>query len=207
MLGADASAQKRRNLRRQLPAVCARLHYFAAKPHRALLASVALNKLSQLVDHGQRVQVALALRLAPGKQPVPAQHNAVAAGILFDGALHHHGQLKARALPRHPHQPVAKLAVELVHLGLAVGARRQRNPPIGMQMIHVRERQKSVQRRVDRCGHRIVPEGAQRIHRRHLVFRVHALVLALQRQQLVQVERGKARALDRAQVAARAFHP
>ena len=138
---------------------------------------------------------------------MPTQHNAVAAGILFDRPFHHHGQLKARPLPRHPHQPVAKLAIELVHFCFAVGARRQCNRPIGVQMIHMRKRQKSVQRRVNGRGHRIVLEGAQRIHRRDLIFGVDTLVLALQRQQLLHVERGKARALDRTQVAARALHP
>ena len=168
---------------------------------------MALNELADLVDDGERVQVALALRLAPGKQAVAAQHDAVAAGILLDGALHHHGQLKAGALPGHPDQRVAELAIELVHLGFAVGRGGQRDAPVGMQMIDVRKGKKAVQRRIDRSGNGIVAEGAERIHGDHLVFGVRALVAALQRQQLLLVERGEAGALDAAQVAARAFHP
>ena len=74
-----------------------------------------------------------------------------------------------------------EVAVELLHPRFAVGACRQRDSPIRVQMIHVRERQESVQWRINRCGHRIIAEGAQRIHLRHFVFELRAFVTALQR--------------------------
>ena len=165
------------------------------------------DELPDLVDRVDRIQVALPLRLPPGKQSVPAQHDPVAARILLDRPLHRQRQFEPRPLPRQPHQPVPELAIELFHLGLAVGRGRQRNRPVRMQVVHVRKRQKSVQRSIDRGRYRIRPERAQRIEVRHLVFPLDALIALLERQQLLLVERGKARALDAAQVPARTLHP
>jgi hypothetical protein len=44
---------------------------------------------------------------------------------------------------------VAKLAVELFHLARTVRRRRQRNSPVGMQMVDVRVRKKTVQGSID----------------------------------------------------------
>ena len=166
-----------------------------------------LDKLPDLVDYGQRIQIALALRLPPGKQSMAAQHNPIAAGILLGRPLHHHRQLKARPLPRQPHQRVTELAVELLHLHLAVGRGGQRDPPVRMKVVYMRKRQKSVKRRVDRSRHWIAAEGAQRVKVRHLIFPLRALVAPFESQQLLLVERGKPGPLDAPQVAARAFHP
>ena len=46
---------------------------------------VFLNELPELVDNGDRVEVTLALRLAPREQPVSAEDNAVAGGFGLDG--------------------------------------------------------------------------------------------------------------------------
>ena len=58
-----------------------------------------LHELSELVDDGNRVEIALALRLSPCKQPVASQHHAIAANCLFHYSLQHHTQLEARTLP------------------------------------------------------------------------------------------------------------
>ena len=205
--GADAPTQKRCDLDRNFAAICARRKRLASEPRRSLRLPVTLDELANAIDHVQRVQIALALRLAPGKEPVPAQHDSVAARILLDDPLHHHRQLEAGTLPWQPHQRVAKLAIELFHLRFAVGTGRERDRPIGMQVIDVRKGQKSVQRRVNGRGDWIVAEGAQRIHLRHLIFEFHAFVDALQRQKLFLVKRGEPGALDAAKVAARTLHP
>ena len=129
-----------------------------------------LNKLPQLIDDRNRIQIALALRIAPRKQPMPAQHHAIAPRRLSNDLLQHHAQLKPRPLPRQPGQLVPKLLIELLHLDLPVRRGRQRDPPVRMQMVHMRKRQKPMQRRIDRSRHRIIPKRAQRIHIHHLVF-------------------------------------
>src|SRR5277367_695943 len=73
------------------------------------------NKLPQLVDDRDGVDIALALRLAPSEEPMSAEDNPVAVGRLFYGFAQHHGQLKARALPRQPNQLVRVGAIKLFH--------------------------------------------------------------------------------------------
>ncbi len=168
---------------------------------------MTLDELADLVDDGEGVHVARPLRIAPGEESVAAEHDAVAAGVVGDGAAQHQAEFKAGALPGHPHQRVAECAVELFHLHFAVCRGSQRDAPVGMKVIDVREGKKAVQRRVDGGGDGVVAKGAQRVHRHHVVFGVHPLVAAFERQKLLLVEGGKSGALDAAQVAARALDP
>ena len=69
-------------------------------------------------------------------------------------------------LPGHPDDLAAVLLVELLQLRCAVGARRQRDRPVRMQVIDVIERQERVQRRVDRGRDAVLAERAQRVERR-----------------------------------------
>jgi hypothetical protein len=64
-----------------------------------------------------------------------------------------------------------------------------------------------VQRRVNGCGDRIVAEGAERIHGDDVVFAGDAFVAVGECKHLVEIERGKAGALDAAEIAAGAFDP
>src|SRR5271155_1740895 len=100
-----------------------------------------------------------------------------------------------------------KLLVELVHLDLPVRRGRQRDPPIRMQMVNMWKRQKSMQRRIDRSSHRIVPKRTQRIHIHHLVFQIDAAIRLLERQQLIHIQRRKTCALDAPQIAPAPLHP
>ena len=77
---------------------------------------VLLDELAHLIDGGDAAHVALALRHAPGEEPVPAEDDAVAAGLLVHGALEHQRQLETGALPRDPRDIAAVLAVELLSL-------------------------------------------------------------------------------------------
>ena len=89
-----------------------------------------------------------------------AEDDAVAAGIVLDGAPQHQRQLEPGPLPGHPDDPAAVLLVELAELLLAVGARRQRDRPVRMQVIDVVEGQKRVQRRIDRRRDAVLAERA-----------------------------------------------
>ena len=83
LLRADCAAQEGADLDGERCARSARAGTgFAAEARVALGDSVAMNELADLVDDGEGVQIALALRLAPGEEAVAAEHDAVAAGIL-----------------------------------------------------------------------------------------------------------------------------
>ena len=73
-------------------------------------------------------------------------------------------------------EPAAEAAVELVELRPAVGARRQRDGPVGVQVIDVVERQERVERRVDGRRRAVVGDAEARVVRHHLVFVRLALV-------------------------------
>ena len=83
---------------RELFAVGARRDGFAAEADRAF--GVALDELPDLVDDGEGVHVALALRLAPGEEAMAAQHDAVAAGIFAHRLAHASGPVQSRAAAR-----------------------------------------------------------------------------------------------------------
>ena len=165
------------------------------------------DELADLIDEGDGVEIAFALRLSPGEQAMPAEHDAIASGVLLDGAPHHEAELKTGTLPGNPNQRVVEFAIELFHLDFAIGGGRKCDAPVGMKMIDVREGKEAVERRVDRGGNGIVAEGAQGIHGDHVIFRVDALVTALEGEQLLLVESGEAGALHAAEVAARTFDP
>ena len=166
-----------------------------------------LNKLAELIDHRKGIQIAFALRFAPGEEAVTAEHDSIASRVLKDGAAHHHGQLKARALPRHPHKGVLEGAIELLHLFFAVGGCRHSDGPVGMQMIDVAEREETVERRIDRGDRGVHAESAKGVEIHNRVFLGSALVLRFDGEQLVEIKRGKTGAFDAAQVAATAFDP
>ena len=98
---------------------------------------------------GDGVDVAVALRFAPGEQPVAAQNDSVAVRLLFDGSLEHHSEFESGTLPGQPHQFVIVESIELLHLFEPVGCGGKRDCAIRMQMIDVPERQEAVQRRID----------------------------------------------------------
>ena len=173
----------------------------------SLAADVLLNKLPQLIDDGDGVEIALALFITPGKQTVPAKNNPIARGILLHRLAQHHAQLKARALPGQPDQLACEAGIKFGQLFMTVGGGGQRDSPIRMKVVNMRKGQKSVQWRIDRGGHAVLAEGAERIHLHHLVFMRHAAVAAGQREQLVEIERSEAAALDAAQVPPASLHP
>ena len=165
-----------------------------------------LDELSHLVDRLDAVQIAVFLGVAPGEQPVAAEQHAVASGMRGHGAPQHHAELETRPLPWQPDHAPAKSRVELRQLAFAVGARGQGDAPVGMQVIDMVERQEGVQRRVDRGGHPVLAERAQRVERHHRVFMRFTTVPGDQLLELLEIQHGKARRANRSQIPAAALH-
>src|SRR5882672_6859266 len=97
--------------------------------------------------------------------------------------------------------------VELAHLLGAIRRRSQRDSPVRMQMIDMRKRQKTMQRRVDRRRNRIVPERAEGVHPNHIVFMLNAAIPPLKRMQFFQIQRCKSASLNAPNIATTAFYP
>src|SRR5690242_7068795 len=119
----------------------------AAENRALFLLDMFLHELTELVDHGERIQVALTLRLPPGEQSMTAENDAVTTGILLDGRTQHHCELESWPLPRNPNHFVVESAIKLLHLRFPIGGCGERYAPIGMQVIYMTERQESVQGR------------------------------------------------------------
>ena len=137
-----------------------------------------------------------------GEEAVTAENDAVAAGVVGDGPAHDETELEAGAQPWNPDERVVELAIKFVHLGEAVAGGGECDAPIGMKVIDMREGQEAVQRRIDGRGDGVVTEGAKGIHRNHVVFVIDSLVERNEGKKFLLVERGKARALDAAEVSA-----
>src|SRR6185437_2549894 len=162
--GGDPSANERENLQGQLAVIGQDRCLRSTEELVATLFDMVQNKLADLVDDGQGVKVAFALRATPGEQSVAAEDDAIAVWSLLDRVSQHHGQLKSGSLPRQPDQLVRKGAVELLHFVAAVGGRRQSDAPVRVQVIDVFVRQKPMQRSINGGRDGVVAEGAERIH-------------------------------------------
>ena len=79
-------------------------------------------------------------------------------------------KFKPRALPREPHDSTVEFFVELFQFALAIGARRQRNRPVGVQMVDVQKREECVQRGIDGGCNPALAERRKWIVGHHLVF-------------------------------------
>src|SRR5579885_1884033 len=95
------------------------------------------DELTHLVNRPDAVQIAFPLSIAPGEKPVTAQQSSVTAGIISDRALQLQRQFKARPLPGQPDEVAPEFFVKLFELLFAIGARRNRNRRVGMQMVHM----------------------------------------------------------------------
>jgi len=179
----------------------------SAKYAGLLAFDVFYDKLPKPIDHRDRIDVTLALRPAPRKKSMPTQNNSVAARIRRNRALKHHSQFKSGPLPRQPNQFMPESLVELAHLLGAIRRRGQRDSPVRMQMIDMRKRQKSMQRRVNRRRNRIVPKRTEGVHPNHLVFVLNAAIPRLKCMQFFQIQRCKSGSLNASDIATAAFYP
>src|SRR3954462_7695872 len=95
------------------------------------------DKVAHLVDGTNAIEIAVALRVAPGEQAMAAKNQSFCAGILLYRPLQHESKFKAGPLPWKPCNLPPKLTIELFELLFAVGAGRHRDRPIGMQVVHM----------------------------------------------------------------------
>src|SRR5262249_59517535 len=94
-----------------------------------LPACVIVHERAHLIDGPDAVLIAVALRVAPREQPVTAEHDALAPGMIGDRRLQHHGELEPGTLPRHPDDAAAEAAVEIPPLSPAGPAPRAGGRP------------------------------------------------------------------------------
>ena len=146
------------------------------------------------------------MRVSPSEQTVACEDQAIAARIITDGCFEHQREFKSRTLPRKPGNLSTEDPVELFHPSFAVRAGRECDRPIGMQMIDMRERQKRVQRSIDRRSHAILPKSGERIIAHHVVFVLFTPVNPLKLLQPVKVQKRETRVFNRPQIAPTSFH-
>ena len=113
-------------------------------------------------------------------------------------------ELEAGTSPRHPQHPVAE---DLLGELFAVGRRRDRDPAVGVEVIHVRRGDEAVHRGVDRRGGAPLAVAAEVERGDHLVFPFRPGIDVRQGAQAVEPQDRQAGLGERAEVAARPLHP
>jgi hypothetical protein len=156
------------------------------------------------IDDAQRRMVAVACGVTPGEQAVAAEHHAVEKRVFARQMFELEAELETRAPPG---QPADLVAENLPGQRLGVCGGGDGDHRVGVHVIDMRVGHERMQRRVDRGGARIEIERAiaELVH--HLVFVCEAAVVRLQGLEAIEIERGEAVALDRAEVAARSLDP
>src|SRR5664279_5249284 len=112
------------------------------------------------------------------------QDDAITFGILLNCLFEQYAQFETGALPRKPDEGVAKTLIKLKHLVVTIGSRGQRYPPIRVKVVDMCERQKSMQRCVNRRRDTIPSETTQWIHLDHFVFVFGTAIALGQRRKL-----------------------
>ena len=110
----------------------------------SFLSLVPLDEFAHLINNVNRVQVAFALCHSPGEKPMSAENDAVRTRVFPHRLFNQQGQVESRTLPRDPDDAVAEEPIEFIEFVFAVGACRQRDRPIGVQVVDMGERQEGV---------------------------------------------------------------
>lgn len=148
-------------------------------------------------DDVQRVALALLGRVAPRRDPVPAQDtpDGPRIGLLHGGDVQ--TELETGPSPRHPYDGVTEtLGGQL----LPVGGAGERDAGVGVQMVHVRGFDQPVHRRVDRGRRTALAVQAVVERGDHLVLAVDPGVDVGQRPQPVQPQHGEPRPGQRPEI-------
>ena len=156
------------------------------------------------VDDPQRVLLGLLRGVAPGGDAVPAEDAADRLRVRRLDLGDVQAELEAGPPPGHPHHLVTE---DLLGQRLTVGRGRDRDPGVGVQVVHVRGVHQAVHRGVDRRRGAALAVQAVVERRDHLVLTLQAGVDVDERAQPVQPEHGQAGLGQRAQVATAALHP
>ncbi len=183
-----------------------------AGAHRAERVLASLGELGRArrderlcgVDDLQRARLALVGRVTPRGDAVPTEDAAdrLRVGRLDRGDVQ--AELEPGTAPGHPHHPVAE---HLAGQRLAVGGGRERDPGVGVQVVHVRGVDQRVHRGVDARRRTPLAVQAEVEGGDHLVLALEPRVHPDERPSTVQAEHGQARLAQRAQVTARALDP
>ena len=132
------------------------------------------------------------------------EHDALEGRLALRHRLELQAEVEARPLPG---QPADLPAEDLLRQPLGVLRGGDRDHGVRVHVVHVRLRDEGVQRRVDGGRAGVEVEGAVRQVPHHVVLVLEAAVEALQRLELVEVERREAVRLHGPEVPARALHP
>src|SRR3954465_10714013 len=150
-----------------------------------------LNEFAHLINGVDAIQVAFALRHAPGEEAMTAKDQPFRSCGILHRSFDHEGQFESRTLPGNPDDSPIKLSIELFELALAIRTCCQRDRPVRMQVVHMQEGQECVQRSIDRGGNAVLPKRRERIVANHLVFELFPSVKLLQKIEPIEVQKSK----------------
>ncbi len=174
--------------------------------HRAERLGAALGRkiVGGHPDNLQRVLFAAGRVIAPGGDPVAAQHHADGLRVVALDRGDVQAQLEPRPPPRHPDHSVAKT---VGHQLLAIGRGGQRDAGVGVQVVYMCGVDQAVHRGVDRGRGTALSVQAEVESGDHLVLARDARITADQRVQPIQPQDREARFGESAQVTAGTLHP
>src|SRR3954462_8312862 len=98
-----------------------------------------LNEFAHLINRMDAIQVAFALRHAPGEEAMTAKNQPFRPCGILHRSFEHEGQFESGTLPWNPDDSPVEFSIELLQLALAIRTCSQRDRPVGMQMVHMQE--------------------------------------------------------------------
>src|SRR5262245_33175425 len=110
-VGRDGTTKVRKESKDVAVPVAHRAGDGAAEKRLVQALLMILDEFPHLVDRLDAAEIALALRLSPREEPVPAKDDPVAARLRFDRLPQHQRQLESGTLPRHPDDVTTVLLV------------------------------------------------------------------------------------------------
>ena len=159
----------------------------ADRAAKGLLACGLCSKpVHRLLDCGQGQIIAGAGIIIPCEQPMRFQHDALGIRVFFAEFAQPEAQLKPRTFPW---QPADLIPENLGCQGAGIGRGGDGDDRIGVHVINMLARHKSVQRRVDGGCARVQVKGAMGQVAHHLILKRDATIDALERAQFFHVKR------------------
>ena len=165
---------------------------------------VLVDVVRRRADHPYRVRLGLVARGAPRGDAVPAEDHADRFGMGVVDRRDVESELEAGASPRHPQHAVTE---DLLGELLPIGCGRDRDPAVGVEVIHVVGGDEAVHRGVDRRCRSTLAVAAEVERGDHLVLAFGPGVDARQGTQAVESQDRQAGLGERAEIAARPLDP
>ena len=174
-------------------------------PPKAGVFSLAASHSAARLMIAQRRLVAFAGGVAPGEQAVAAEHHAVEMRVLARQMFELEAEIEAGPLPGQPARSRRRKSAASAPRRICRGGDGDHR--VGMHVVDMRVGHEGMQRRVDRGGARIEIEGAMAKLSRPSRLRARGRGSATSGLEAIEIERGEAVALHRADVAARSLDP